>query len=119
MKWEQATGPPESLQHTLQERRPEPIRAEPGAFHCEITNFVDRIDLTQSRAEFKTIENDQLRSESSGTITFSDSCMSFVSHFAFAYRVAYPVYSRDACGFPGVTREFSVPCRQQTPRCDG
>jgi len=42
----------------LQERRPEPIGAEPGAFHCEIANFVDRVDLTQPRAEFKTIEND-------------------------------------------------------------
>ena len=60
MKWEQATGvrPSESLQHTLQKRRPEPRGTEPGAFHCEIANFVDRVDLTQPRAEFKTIEND-------------------------------------------------------------
>ncbi len=27
--------------------------------------------------------------------------------------------SRDACRSPGVTRESSVSCRQQTPWCDG
>ena len=59
MKLEQETWvrPPESLQHTLQERRSKPIGAKPRAFHRQIANFVDRIDLPQLRAEFKAIED--------------------------------------------------------------
>jgi site-specific recombinase XerD len=34
-------------------------------------------------------------SRASGTITFSDSCRCIASHFAFAYRVAYPVLNQD------------------------
>ena len=47
-------------------------------------------------------------SRASGTITFSDSCMSIASHFAFAYRVAYPAVGRDSCRSPGVTRDFRI-----------
>ena len=58
-------------------------------------------------------------SRASGTITFSDSCRCIASHFAFAYRVAYPVLNQDTDRSPGVTHESSVSCRQQTPWCDG
>ena len=47
-------------------------------------------------------------SRASGTITFSDSCMSIGSHFAFAYRVAYPACSRDACRSPGSPVIFRI-----------
>src|SRR5258707_15024448 len=58
-------------------------------------------------------------SHASGTITFSDSCLCITSHFASAYRVAYPVGGRDTDRSPGVTHESSVSCRQQTPWYDG
>src|SRR6266581_6604102 len=58
-------------------------------------------------------------SRASGTITFSDSCLCITSHFASAYRVAYPVAGRDTDRSPGVTHESSVSCRQQTPWYDG
>ena len=45
-------------------------------------------------------------SRASGTITFSDSCRRIASHFAFAYRVAYPVINQDTGRSPGVTHEF-------------
>ena len=34
-------------------------------------------------------------SRASGTVTFSDSCLSITSHFACAYRVVYPDLGRD------------------------
>ena len=58
-------------------------------------------------------------SRASGTITFSGSCLCIASHFASAYRVAYPVGGRDIDRSPGVTHESSVSCRQQTPWYDG
>ena len=77
------------------------------------TNVLPRITLDPPLLVTRVV------SRASGTITFSDSCLGITSHFASAYRVAYPVAGRDTDRSPGVTHESSVSCRQQTPWYDG
>ena len=54
----------------------------------------------------------------SGTVRQSDDSPSIASHFALAYRVAYPV-ARNRTSPPGVTHHSSLPCRPHTPWYDG
>ena len=77
------------------------------------TNVLPRITLDPPLLVTRVV------SRASGTITFSDSCLCITSHFASAYRVAFPVAGRNTGRSPGVTHESSVSCRQQTPWCDG
>ena len=55
----------------------------------------------------------------SGTMQRSDDWQRIASHFACAYRVAYPHTTGDAVSPPGVTPCSSAPCRPHTPWSEG
>jgi len=50
--------PAERLHDAFEERRTDPVGAQPGAFRRQVGDLIDGVDLTQGRAKFKAVEND-------------------------------------------------------------